>query len=104
MTPISGARNMEKELNTATKVAARLINCHRWMTHVEANVIMAPRRMSMYRGTTPARLMPPATALPQKFWKSTAKVKARARKKTPARAPGEALPSAPRLVLVLRHV
>lgn len=37
--------------------------------------------------------MPPATAFPQTFWKIIAKVNARARKKTAARAPDDPLPS-----------
>jgi len=61
--------------------------------------MIAPRRMSMYLGKTPAKSMPPATALPQTFWNRIANVKARARKKTPARAPDEPFPSGRLLVL-----
>jgi hypothetical protein len=47
----------------------------------------------MYRGKTPARSIPPATAFPQTFWKRIQKVNARARKKTPARDAEDPFPS-----------
>lgn len=85
MMPMIGARNTEKDDKTAMKVVARLISCHGCTIQAAMNVMMAPRRMSvfwsqcqltlcavlryslMYLGNSPARSMPPAMAFPQIF-------------------------------------
>jgi hypothetical protein len=67
--------------------------CHGWITQAAVNVMIAPLRISIYLGKIPAKSMPPATAFPHTFWKRMANVKARDKKKTPARAADDPLPS-----------